>query len=197
MTNEDARTRILDAALELFSNQGFSSTTTRSIAESAGVNELTIFRHFGTKERLLSEVIDHHFDEVKMNASHLDEPTGDPTEDLIRMINWVRMNLREREKLFGLLLREVSTNEIVSLKLGQFPVVMKGFMLRRFEKALGDRIRKDLNIETAGVFLASYFIRSEMMRIMIGEDPFHEIDEDRTREAIDIFLHGVAEGDPA
>ena len=197
MTNEDARTRILDAALELFSNQGFSSTTTRSIAESAGVNELTIFRHFGTKERLLSEVIDHHFDEVKMNASHLDEPTGDPTEDLIRMINWVRMNLREREKLFGLLLREVSTNEIVSLKLGQFPVVMKGFMLRRFEKALGDRIRKDLNIETAGVFLASYFIRSEMMRIMIGEDPFHEIDEDRTREAIDIFLHGVAQGDPA
>ncbi|MGA1866890.1 MAG: hypothetical protein ACMUFK_05420, partial [Thermoplasmatota archaeon] len=70
-------------------------------------------------------------------------------------------------------------------------VIMKRYMLSRFKEALEGRTRPGLDLETAGVFFASYFIRSEMMRMMLGEDPFHEIDERRTREAIDILLNGI------
>jgi len=191
MDTRDTRTKIIDSALELFSKQGYDSTTTRSIAEKAGVNELTLFRNFGSKENLLSEVIDHHFDEAKMKGRFDRGQTGDPPEDLYRIVKVMRANLREREQLFRLMLREVSGNETVARKLGQFPVIMKGFMLSRFGEALKGHIREDLDLETAGIFLASYFIRSEMMRIMLGEDPFHEIDDDRTIQAIDIFLNGV------
>lgn len=41
--------RILDAAAELFSTHGYAATTTRAIAETAGVNEVTIFRRFDNK----------------------------------------------------------------------------------------------------------------------------------------------------
>jgi AcrR family transcriptional regulator len=52
-TPEETRTRILDATREIFSQKGFRGTTTREIAERAGVNEATLFRHFGNKEALI------------------------------------------------------------------------------------------------------------------------------------------------
>ena len=53
----DVRERILEAAAALYSTVGFRGTTTRRIAADAGVNEVTLFRHFGSKEALLREVI--------------------------------------------------------------------------------------------------------------------------------------------
>lgn len=53
------RQRLIDAALELFTSQGVTETTTRQIAELAQVNEVTLFRHFGNKYGLLLAVIEN------------------------------------------------------------------------------------------------------------------------------------------
>ncbi|MDZ7958627.1 MAG: TetR family transcriptional regulator [Aulosira sp. DedQUE10] len=53
-----ARQRLIQAALELFTAQGVSGTTTRQIAEKAEVNEVTLFRHFGNKHGLLLAVLE-------------------------------------------------------------------------------------------------------------------------------------------
>lgn len=50
--------RILRAALELFSEHGYTDVTTRSIASAAGVNEVTLFRLFGTKKYLYISVFE-------------------------------------------------------------------------------------------------------------------------------------------
>jgi hypothetical protein len=42
-----------EAAVRVFSRDGFQGATTREIAREAGVNEVTIFRHFRTREELL------------------------------------------------------------------------------------------------------------------------------------------------
>ncbi len=52
------RQRLIQAALELFASQGVTATTTRQIADLAGVNEVTLFRHFGSKHGLLLAVIE-------------------------------------------------------------------------------------------------------------------------------------------
>ena len=51
------RDKILRAATELYAETGFRGTTTRQIARRAGVNEVTLFRHFGSKTALLHEAI--------------------------------------------------------------------------------------------------------------------------------------------
>ena len=51
---EDTRMRILAAAREIFEVHGTRGTTTREVAIRAGVNEATLFRHFGSKAALLS-----------------------------------------------------------------------------------------------------------------------------------------------
>ena len=49
------RQRLVRAALELFTTQGYHTTTTPQIARNAGIAEGTIYRHFRGKEHLLKE----------------------------------------------------------------------------------------------------------------------------------------------
>src|SRR5690242_4694060 len=53
---EATRARLIRSGLQLFTTVGFRATTTTAIAESAGVAEGTIYRHFSGKEHLLNEV---------------------------------------------------------------------------------------------------------------------------------------------
>jgi AcrR family transcriptional regulator len=50
---EETRARILVATREIFERNGTRGTTTREVAERAGVNEATLFRHFGSKAALI------------------------------------------------------------------------------------------------------------------------------------------------
>jgi AcrR family transcriptional regulator len=53
----DPRDRLLQAAIVVFAESGFRGATTRRIAEAADVNEVTLFRLFGTKKALLEEAV--------------------------------------------------------------------------------------------------------------------------------------------
>ncbi|WP_078843457.1 TetR/AcrR family transcriptional regulator [Streptomyces albus] len=54
------RRRILDAAMELFSEHGYEATTIASIAREAGVAVQTVYFAFGNKQRLLRDLITLH-----------------------------------------------------------------------------------------------------------------------------------------
>lgn len=54
---EESHRRILQASLDLFSKRGYVGTTTREIARAAEVTEVTLFRHFSSKEKLFEEVV--------------------------------------------------------------------------------------------------------------------------------------------
>ncbi len=54
---KSARQKLVDAAFQLFSSQGVGATTTRQVADLAEVNEVTLFRQFGSKHGLLAAVM--------------------------------------------------------------------------------------------------------------------------------------------
>lgn len=51
------RNKILETALKLFSKKGYLGATTKEIAKEAGIAEVTLFRHFPSKEKLFEDVI--------------------------------------------------------------------------------------------------------------------------------------------
>jgi AcrR family transcriptional regulator len=62
---ERTRARVLACALDLFERQGFEQTTVGQIAEAAGVTQMTVFRHFATKDSL---VVDDPYDPLVAGA---------------------------------------------------------------------------------------------------------------------------------
>lgn len=59
MTGDERREQILHIAIKLFSQNGFRGTTTKKIAEDAGVSEAMVFRHFASKQELYHAILDH------------------------------------------------------------------------------------------------------------------------------------------
>ncbi|MGK7950444.1 MAG: TetR family transcriptional regulator [Xenococcaceae cyanobacterium] len=55
---KSTKTRLIEAALDLFAERGVTDTTTKAVADRAGVNEVTLFRHFGSKHGLLLAVME-------------------------------------------------------------------------------------------------------------------------------------------
>ena len=55
---KSTKARLIEAALDLFAERGVTETTTKAVAERARVNEVTLFRNFGNKYRLLLAVIE-------------------------------------------------------------------------------------------------------------------------------------------
>lgn len=53
----EPRRLLLESARDLFSRQGYSNTSTREIADHAGVSETLLFRHFGSKAGLFREAL--------------------------------------------------------------------------------------------------------------------------------------------
>jgi TetR/AcrR family transcriptional regulator len=59
MSGDERRQQLIETALHLFATNGFRGTTTRAIAQAAGVSEGIIFRYFPTKEDLYAAILNH------------------------------------------------------------------------------------------------------------------------------------------
>ena len=60
----DTKDRILDTAERLFADKGYPATSLRDITNEAGVNLAAVNYHFGSKEALLSAVLDRRIGPV-------------------------------------------------------------------------------------------------------------------------------------
>jgi AcrR family transcriptional regulator len=81
----DVRERLLQAAVRVFEESGSRGATTRRIAAEAGVNEITLLRHFGSKSTLLSEAL--------AEASSTTVDTGlpaEPRDPPAELLAWAR-----------------------------------------------------------------------------------------------------------
>src|SRR2546423_15636448 len=99
------RDEILAAAAEVFAQHGFRGSTTRRIADAAGVNEITIFRQFGSKEALLREAMKHMTQSVGLNS--LPEVPVDPETELSGSSENFIQHLRLRSSIIRKTMSEI------------------------------------------------------------------------------------------
>jgi AcrR family transcriptional regulator len=91
------RSRLLEAATEVFATAGIIGATTREIARVAKVNEVTLFRHFQNKEQLLAAVIQQAIAKQTASLAHPEEWLGDLRVDLQRYA-WLFNNMLEENE---------------------------------------------------------------------------------------------------
>lgn len=82
-TAEETRRRLIEAARELFYLQGYEATSVAEILEKAGVHSGSLYHHFGSKERLLVEVLETY---KEMLWPAVVQPVFESVEDPIQRI---------------------------------------------------------------------------------------------------------------
>src|SRR6476660_1154025 len=93
----EIRDRIIAATKRVYAAHGFRGATTRLIAIEAGVNEVTLFRTFGSKSALLDSVLGQH-DAAEAHHALPDEPV-DPMTELTAFVATSMERVREMRPL--------------------------------------------------------------------------------------------------
>lgn len=105
MTAKNSRSteeRILDAAIKIFSEKGYSAATTSEIAKKAKVAEGTIFRYFPKKKELLHGVVIKAIDlfgekiVVKSLETTIEEHKNKPFKEILKAIAVDRLRILEQ-----------------------------------------------------------------------------------------------------
>ena len=182
----DSKTRILTAAAELFSQHGFRGATTRLIARRAGVNEVTIFRSFGSKERLIAEAI--HCHAATSRATALPDQPTDPERELVEWCTAQLEHLRSIRLLIRTCMGELEERPAFAPDAAHGPAAARE-ELGRYLKQLSDRklIRQDVNTHAAIAMLLGACFADAMGRDMMPA-MFPQPAEDAARQYTRLFL---------
>lgn len=181
---------LLEVTARLFADHGWRGTTTRRIAEAAGVNEVTLFRHFGSKEALLGEAIRVVALEVHP-ASALPEVPVDLRAEMLEWVTNQHARLRHHGSLIRTCLAEFEEHPELA------PVACDGSV-----SAFGDAARylvaarrrgligPNGSIEAATVMLMNAVFMDAVTRDVIeGCRPVAEVDA--LREFVDLTLRAL------
>jgi AcrR family transcriptional regulator len=99
------RDQLLEAAARLYAEAGYRGATTRRIALQAGVNEISLFRHFGSKDALIREAIARAG--VSLLSHALPATPRDPSRELKEWAKAHIAELRERRSLIRTCMGEI------------------------------------------------------------------------------------------
>ena len=198
MKADERRQEIIRAAMEVFARNGFGGSTTREIAENAGISEAMIYSHFRNKEDLYTAIIDEKLQESEPLYYPLDAMRNkdDPRVFTTIVSNYLRVHSEETNFLRLLLFSGLEGHELAGMFVAG-PV-------RKFFEFLADYIRqridegafKPVNPEIAArslVGMAHYFV---LLREILGDETLHPIDHTEAIEAIvNIFCQGILVND--
>jgi len=186
--------KIFDATIALVSEKGYLGATTREIARRAGVTELTLFRHFGSKENLFELTLESHsfLPDLREILPDLKDLTY---EDALQTLGKrFLLSLKARKPMVLIMQAEMTRypgkmkrmygqlmDEMLGTLATYFVALQKKGSLRHFPAELAARMFLGM--------LFSYFRTEEIMR---GTDITKggRMDE-AVKGVVDIFIHGT------
>ncbi|MCK9418000.1 MAG: TetR/AcrR family transcriptional regulator [Nitrospirae bacterium] len=189
--------RLLDATLKLISEKGYIGATTREIAHEAGVTELTLFRHFGTKERLFEELLKNHTFLPRLKEL-LPELDGLSYEDSLRLIaTRFLLSLKERKSMVKIMYSEVTIypekiKKLYNKFIDDLQLTLASYFRGLQKKGLLRNVSPEMAAKLFLGILFSYFRSEEIMRK--GGMKKQKM-EKNIEEFVDIFIFGTIKHD--
>lgn len=192
--------QILKAAVEIFAEKGYASSSTSEIAAKANVAEGTIFRHYKTKKELLISIVTPFMTKFTLPffASHFaNEVFEEPPEGLESLLRTLLKNRFEFAKENAPLLRIVIQEMAFHPELQEnFQEVFLEEIFPKFEEALNHLKEKGKLVEMPNASIIRMIISSVVgflvTRFIIAPDLNWE-DEKEIDYTIDFIMHGLAQ----
>jgi AcrR family transcriptional regulator len=145
---KETKEKLLKAALDIFSKEGYDAATTRSIAKKAGVNESLIHRYFESKSGLFI-ALKHQFREsVIERFLQTYEPSPTLEEEIAKFLKFRLEGTRKHRKFFKMSVSRACLDSKVREDVKSYARMKPPALLERFEgfRRKG-QIRKDVNLD--------------------------------------------------
>lgn len=187
------RARLIEAATEVFASSGLAGATTREIARVAKVNEVTLFRHFQSKEQLLAAVIQQLVTLQAEALANQEEWTQDLHIDLKHYARIFNQMLEEHEALIRTFIGEAKRHPTAACKiLHDAPQSLDNQLIAYLQKCQKNGIvRPEIDIELA-VDMFTAMLLSGMLRRTATPTRVNYSCECYIDGCIDLFVRGIS-----
>ena len=187
------RDKLLQAAMRVFARDGLHAATTRSIAQEAGVNEVTLFRHFQSKEGLLAQVMSHAvLSHAQAGLGNEEEWTGDLKKNLLHFAKGFYAMMVRDEAFMRTMVGEAKRHpdHAKTIIMEAVRPVRARFVANLEAARKAGQIRKGIDLGVAADSLTGMLFGG-MLRITAGCSEGYTPDQ-YVATCVDIFAAGLA-----
>lgn len=183
---QETRARILDACREVYSTWGYRGTRTREVADRAGVNEATVFRHFGTKEGLIEAMFEDVSRHDRASIDFLSGSSGNIVADLHQLAVFALHGMNAKRDLILMALAEQPRDPTAFNLIWKTPALAHRRLTERFAQAVASGVVRGDPTILARFFMGALFAHV-VGRAIYGPSDFDDV----ATYTVDIFLHGI------
>jgi AcrR family transcriptional regulator len=190
---DETRERIIQGAAQVFAEKGYEGATTREIAEAAGLNEVTLFRHFGSKKNLFLAVIERFSALPGLEAAMQDQLTGNYRQDLTQMgTHFLKTMLKRRRAILMSLYTAERLPEIRDV-VAQPPTRQQQILSAYLRQQIARGVVRDLpNPELAAKMFFGMLFEFAISQTLVAGTPIENLSlEEVVAQMVDVFVWGT------
>lgn len=193
LSAKERSAQIARVAMRLFSEKGFKGTTTREIANEAGISEAIIFKHFAKKEDLYSAIIDMQCNDRHGQSLLMKRLEGKEGRDVFSVIACFLMRKHQEDPAFMKLLM---FSALEGHKLSDIFIKTRGlelvdYLAKHIDNLIKDGIFKKVNAHLAARAFLGMILHYSMTQEVYGMKKFSKIP---VKKVVDTFVTIFSEG---
>ncbi|CAG7654684.1 TetR/AcrR family transcriptional regulator [Paenibacillus allorhizosphaerae] len=149
---------MLTAVIDLVAEKGYHGVSTKEIAAAAGVNEVTLFRHFGSKQNLLESAFHHFHYAEEMKKLFREKLVGELYDDLLLISRTYHSIMYRNRKMLQIALKESGIFSEFREKANKHPQQLKGMLAEYFNTMYekGKLIETDTELQALSFMWMNY-----------------------------------------
>jgi AcrR family transcriptional regulator len=197
--SERSRRQVLDAALELFSRQGYRATTVREIADRARLSTGNVYHHFSDKESLFATLLQELWDAAESRRFPFRRAllSGDFPDNLEQLGFAARESIREYRPYFALIYVDMIEFEGTHLRKFYGEMAMRYTEILSAEGRLEQiqrRLRPGVAAVSALLVTTRLFFNYFTIEVLFNvPEPFGKESSEVVKEIADMLRHGIVE----
>ncbi|MFS1519444.1 TetR/AcrR family transcriptional regulator [Bacillus sp. SCS-151] len=185
---EYTRQKIIDVAIKLIAEQGYKTTTLLQISNEAGVSEMTVIRHFQTKENILIESIktlNSYLPQIKQFIKT--EAVYELEHDIKKIITLIQESILKNRQIMTIVLNEKEFEHKIDkeMPLDIIKVLADYFKLMKEKKKM-----RQLDTEAVAFDILSFLSGTASLSSRFGD----KLTSTTEKESIDTFVQILSKG---
>ena len=186
------RQRIINAASEVFLELGYARATTRKIAATANLTEVTLFRYFGTKEALFAAAFEQYGAVPDLQQSLQEQLTGDYRHDMKCMGQTFMEFVKAKGEVIRLSMCEAKYFPQVRNSVSKAPRVLRQLLANYLQQQMDKGAIRTINPDIAANSFWGIFLYNYLFRLILDEPSAPNLSEsEMIDQIVDIFVDGT------